>query len=258
VGIRAIAHVSRRLLAGERRRSAREAHMKWLRKVLIVEDQGFVRDVLVESLGGVLGFEVVGFTDDPRDAKRQLVDLGPDILLTDLLIQAGSTIDLLRFVQRQGLSTRPVVLTALRDTFAAKEALAAGACGYVLKSQPMREVIDAIEAVASGRRYVSPNVAQQSEAITRELRNVFGSADGRQPAGIDALSPRELEVLRLVVAGHRSAEIARSLSVSIKTIDSHRSNMYRKLAIRNTVDLVRIASLHGIGVPAFGAVAPEP
>ena len=229
--------------------------MKWLRKVLIVEDQGFVRDVLVDSLGTMLGFEIVGYTDDLKEAKRMLVDLAPDVLLTDLLIQAGSTVDLLRLIPRQGLSTRAVVLTALRDTFAAKEALSAGACGYVLKSQPLREVIDAIEAVASGRRYMSPHVAQRSEAIGREFRGSPGAAETRQPAGIEALSPRELEVLRLVVAGRRSAEIARSLSVSIKTIDSHRSNMYRKLAIRNTVDLVRIASLHGIGVPAFSVAA---
>jgi DNA-binding NarL/FixJ family response regulator len=207
-------------------------------------------------LGATLGFEVVGSTGDLREAKQLLVDLAPDILLTDLLIQAGSTIDLLRFIPRQGLSTRPVVLTALRDTFAAKEALSAGACGYVLKSQPMREVIEAIETVAGGRRYVSPNVAQQSEATGREFRS--SPSETRQPVGIDALSPRELEVLRLVVAGHRSAEIARSLSVSIKTIDSHRSNMYRKLAIRNTVDLVRIASLHGIGVPTFADVSRSP
>jgi two-component system, NarL family, invasion response regulator UvrY len=232
--------------------------MNWLRKVLIVEDQGFVRDVLVESLGSVLGFEIVGFTDDLRDAKQMLIDRAPDILLTDLLIQAGSTVDLLRFIPRQGLSTRPVVLTALRDTFAAKEALSAGACGYILKSQPLREVIEAIEVVASGRRYVSPHVAQRPEATSREFRNSPSATDSRQPVGIDALSPRELEVLRLVVAGRRSAEIARSLSVSIKTIDSHRSNMYRKLAIRNTVDLVRIASLHGIGVPVFSNGSPAP
>jgi DNA-binding NarL/FixJ family response regulator len=229
--------------------------MNWLRKVLIVEDPGFVRDALVEALGGVLGFEIVGYTDEPRLARQMLVDNAPDILLTDLLIQSGSTVDLLRFIRRQELNTRVVVLTALRDPFAAKEAVSVGAWGYVLKSQPMREVIEAIEAVAAGRRYVSPLVAQRAEVGAREFRNSSGLGDG-QSVGLETLSPRELEVLRLVVAGHRSAEIARSLDVSIKTIDTHRSNIYRKLAVRNTVDLVRFASLHGIGVPALRTEAP--
>jgi two-component system, NarL family, invasion response regulator UvrY len=232
--------------------------MKWLRKVLVVEDEGFVRDVLVDALGAVLGFEVVGFTHEVRAARQMLVDLAPDIMVTDLLIGAGSTVDLLRLIQRQALSTRTMVLTALRDPFAVNEALAAGASGYVLKCQPLREVIEALEVVASGRRYVSTHVAQQAASSGREFRSSAGTAEGRSQVGIGALSPRELEVLRLVVSGHRSAEIARSLNVSIKTIDSHRSNMYRKLAIRNTVDLVRVASLHGIGVPALAGDAPEP
>ena len=233
--------------------------MKWLRKVLVVEDQGFVRDVLVDALGSVAGLAVVGATHELSAARQMLVDLSPDILVTDLLIEAGSTVDLLRLIQRQNLSTRAMVVTSLRDPFAVNEALAAGAAGYVLKCQPMREVIEALETVASGRRYVSVHVAQQAASSGREFRNSSATiGEGRSPAGIAALSPRELEVLRLVVAGHRSAEIARSLNVSIKTIDSHRSNMYRKLAIRNTVDLVRVASLHGIGVPSLVANAAEP
>jgi len=100
----------------------------------------------------------------------------------------------------------------------------------------------------AGRRYLPPQLADRLEMLEHQVRGTNGSAEAPGGRGLERLSPRELEVLRLVAAGHTTAEIARSLSISIKTIDTHRSNMYRKLALRNSVDLVRFASLRGIGL----------
>jgi len=176
------------------------------------------------------------------------IDLHAEIVLTDLLLAAGSTIDLLRSLRDDTPGTRTVVLTSLRDGFAVRDALALGVSGYVLKTQSMSELMEAIESAVAGRRYVAPQLADHLETVERQVRAPNGSADIPAERGLDRLSPRELEVLRLVAAGHTTAEIARSLSISIKTIDTHRSNMYRKLALRNSVDLVRFASLRGIGL----------
>ena len=190
------------------------------RKVLIVEDEAFVSDALVELLGTAPGFEVI---------------------VADLFLDDGSAVELLREIRERRLGTRVVILTGVRDTFAANEALAAGAFGYVLKLQPARELLAAIEKAAVGQRYVSPQIA---------VRLAAGPTTGSTESGLGKLSRREVEVLRQIAAGHTSAEIARGLCISTKTIDTHRSNMYRKLSLRNAVDLMRFATAHGIGLAA--------
>lgn len=216
-----------------------EERMQRPRRALILEDHALVSDALVDLLGTIAVVEVVGVAATIREGRRCLAELKPDLLIADLLLEDGSSLDLLRQIRRERLATRVVVVTGLRDTFAATEALATGAWGYVLKAQPARELIEAIETVAAGRRYISPSIAVQLEP---------GSAEAGEPSGLDRLSPRELEILRLVAAGQTSAEIARHLNISVKTIDTHRSNMYRKLALRNAVDLMRFATVHGIGL----------
>lgn len=222
--------------------------MKRVPRMFIVEDPGLLRDALVEALRANARFELAGFTDAIASARQMAIDLRADVVLTDLLLAAGSTIDLLRSLRDENPGMRTVVLTSLRDGFAVRDALALGVSGYVLKTQSMCELVEAIESVMAGRRYLPPQLADRLEMLEHQVRGTNGSAEAPGGRGLERLSPRELEVLRLVAAGHTTAEIARSLSISIKTIDTHRSNMYRKLALRNSVDLVRFASLRGIGL----------
>ena len=217
-------------------------------RMLVVEDPGLLRDALVEAMGTATRFELAGVTDAIASARQMAVDVQADVVLTDLLLTAGSTIDLLRSLRDDAPGTRTVVLTSLRDGFAVRDALALGVAGYVLKTQSMSELMEAIESALSGRRYLAPQLAERLEILEHQVRAPHGSGEAPGGRGLERLSPRELEVLRLVAAGHTTAEIARSLSISIKTIDTHRSNMYRKLALRNSVDLVRFASLRGIGL----------
>jgi two-component system NarL family response regulator len=112
--------------------------------------------------------------------------------------------------------------------------------GYVLKAQPTRELIEALESVSAGRRYISPKIAAQIEA---------GAASNGARQGLECLTRREAEILRMLAHGYSNREIAVRLNVSAKTIETHRSNMNRKLALRNTVDLIRFAAAHGIGGP---------
>jgi DNA-binding NarL/FixJ family response regulator len=211
-----------------------------LRRALLVEDERLMADALVELLEVVRpGLEVVGVCATMREARGRLAELAPDLAIVDLILDDGNAVDLIRTTRRESPATRILVLTNLRDAFAAHDAFSAGALGYVLKYQPANELGDALDALSAGRRYVSPLIAERLEAEP---------ARPGEPSGVELLSRRELEVLRLLAAGHRAAEVARRLSISIKTIDTHRSNMYRKLALRNVVDLLRFASANGIGI----------
>jgi DNA-binding NarL/FixJ family response regulator len=203
-------------------------------RVLVVEDHQLMSEALVSLLGGTGRFEVVGVTTGIRQARRLLVELLPQLLLADMALEDGSATELIRFIAREHLRTRVVIVTGYRDPFSANEALLAGAMGYVLKAYPSRDLLQAMDAVAMGKRYVSASIAEQLEA------------DGTQAPGFAKLSPRELEILRMMAQGSSSGEIAKLLCISTKTLDTHRSNMYRKLAVRNAVDLMRYAALNGI------------
>jgi DNA-binding NarL/FixJ family response regulator len=220
--------------------------MERRRRILIVEDEAFVSDALVELIGSETSLDVVGVASTLRDARRMLVELTPDLIVADLFLDDGSMLDLLREIRDRRIGVRVVILTGVRDTFAANEALAAGAVGYVLTVQPARELVAAIEKAAIGHRYVSPQIA---------VRLAAGPPKADDPVGLEKLSRRELEVLRLIAVGYTSAEVGRRLSISTKTIDTHRSNMYKKLAVRNAVDLMRFAAAHGLGVARAPAVA---
>ncbi len=212
--------------------------MDRIHRVLVVEDHELMSDALVSLLSGTGRFEVVGVTTGVREGRRLLVEHLPELLLADMMLADGSATELIRFIAREHLKTRVVIITGCCDPFTANEALLAGALGYVLKAQPSRDLLQALETVAMGRRYVSASIAEQL------------AADGTRAPGFGKLSPRELEILRMMAQGSSSGEIASLLCISTKTLDTHRSNMYRKLAVRNAVDLMRYAALQGIGLGA--------
>jgi DNA-binding NarL/FixJ family response regulator len=210
-----------------------------MRRILIVEDQDLFRDALASLLREAVGLEVVGVAASIKEARHQLMELKPDVALVDLMLDDGSATELLRFVRTARLKTRMVIVTGLRDTFAATEAIAAGADGYVLKAQPVADLVEAIDTVSRGRQYVSPLIASRLVSESPRLETA---------AGLERLSRRESEILRLVAQGQTSREVAGRLHISTKTVETHRTNMNRKLGLRNTVDVLRFAAAHGIGI----------
>ena len=151
----------------------------------------------------------------------------------------------------RSLNARIVVITGFNNIFSAVEALADGAMGYVLKAQSTKDLLAAIRTVANGHSYVAPEIAAKLP---------YPSAGGRSmrlrgSRGLEALSRREREIFRQMVEGHTTAEIAHRLCISPRTVETHRANMNRKLAVRTTADLVRFAVAHGIVVAPR---APEP
>ena len=220
-------------------------------RVLVVDDHDIVRDALASLLGDVADFQVVGVASSIRDALPLLDSARPDIVLADLSLGDGSAVELVRALRRGRLKGRVIVITGFSDEFAAAEALAAGANGYVLKSQPTTELLEAIRTVSEGRKYVAPALERRlaMRSITSETAGAGGAV------GLERLSPREVEVFRLVVAGSSSKDVASRLCISVKTVETHRTNMNRKLAVRTTADLVRFAAAHGIAVAPRADVA---
>jgi DNA-binding NarL/FixJ family response regulator len=214
-------------------------------RILVVEDHELVRDALAGLLAEAPGMEVVGVASTLEEARRLLDRHGPDIVLADLSLGDGSALDLVRWVRRSRLDARVVVITGFSNTFAAVEALADGAMGYVLKAQSVADLLVAIRTVADGHSYVAPEVAAKLPQASS-----FGGAAQRsmRGRGLDALSPREREIFRQAVEGYPTAEIARRLCISPKTVEAHRTSMNRKLAVRTTADLVRFAIAHGFVV----------
>jgi DNA-binding NarL/FixJ family response regulator len=218
-------------------------------RILVVEDHELIRDALAGLLAEAPEMEVVGVASTLEDGKRLLEQHGPDIVLADLSLGDGSALDLVRWLQRSRLSTRIVVITGFSNTFAAVEALADGAMGYVLKAQSIADLLVAIRTVADGRPYVAPEVAAKlpSPSARERATGIKGSR------GLESLSRREREVFQQAVEGYGTAEIARRLCISPKTVEAHRTNMNRKLAVRTTADLVRFAVAHGIVVAPRGS-----
>lgn len=197
-----------------------------------------VRDGLADLLAAVPGLSIVGAASGVRAAIRLLGHTMPDVLLADLFLGDGSATELLRYLRRIRVKSEVVIMTGHGDRFAAAEALEEGARGYVLKSENTSELVAAIEAVAEGKRYVSP-------AMTLALRS---HERPDEQVGLAKLSRRESEIFRMSVMGAPAKEIARRLFISPKTVETHRCNINRKLSLRSVADLMRFAAELGITI----------
>lgn len=202
----------------------------------LVDDHLMVRDGLRAVLQAA-GHEVVGEAADPTQAVADIVRGAPQVLLLDLSLGARSGFEVLAELQRRALTVRTIVLTMSAQPQHVAEALRLGAVGYVLKGAPASEVLRAIEFVVQGRRFLGQDVAElAAQALTGEM-----SGDP-----FAALSPRERQIVAMVVRGQSSAAIGRELHLSPKTIDTYRSRLMAKLGTADVTALVRLAVLHGL------------
>jgi len=217
-------------------------------RIAVVEDHEIVRDAVANLLGETSDMDVVATACSIREALPLLHKLRPQVVLADLALEDGSGMELVRALRRE---RRPgglvLILTGLADAFAAAAALAGGAAGYLLKSQPSSELLLAIRTVATGATYVAPEIAAKL-ATQQAAPKPEANASDVSPRGLEALSYREQEVFRQVVWGYTTRDIARRLSISVKTVETHRTNMNRKLKVRTTADVIRLAMANGIAV----------
>jgi two-component system response regulator NreC len=204
-------------------------------RILLADDHVIVRQGF-RALLEREGLEVVAEAADGHEAVRLAGDLQPDVAVLDFAMPLLNGLDAAREIRRRSPGTRLILLTVHTEDHYVLEALQAGVHGYVVKTQAAADLVRAIREVRGSAMYLSPTI---SRAV------VEASFDKANPPG-DMLSPRERQVLQLVAEGKTTKEIAAVLGVSIKTADSHRARIMRKLDIHDTAGLVRFAIRRGL------------
>lgn len=201
-------------------------------RVLLADDHR----IFLQGLRTVLeteGYIIVGEAVTGREAVELAKQYKPDVAVLDFKMPEMNGIDAAREIHRQTPGTETVLLTMYEAETYAVEALRAGMHGYVLKSQPTAELIQTIADVAHGAMHLSPSISQAA----------FGQARGK-PAHDHTLTTRELQILQMISDGHTTRKIADALSLSAKTVESHRNRMMRKLDTHSIADLIRYAIRH--------------
>jgi DNA-binding NarL/FixJ family response regulator len=208
-------------------------------RVLLADDHAVMREglqTLIEAGGDAI---VVATAANGREAVAAALRLQPDVVVMDISMPELNGIEATQAIRERCPRTGVVVLSMHSNREHVHRAFAAGALGYVLKEAAGAEVVAAVRAAAAGRRYVS-----------RAVDDPPAAAGARGAGPLASLSPREREVLQLVVEGRSSAEIARRIHLSPKTVDTYRSRLMKKLGVADLPALVKFALRHGLTPPA--------
>ena len=208
--------------------------------IALAEDHHVVRQGFKLVLSAEQDFKLVGEAADGLEAVKLVEEKKPNVLLLDLMIPRLHGLEVTRQVRKEHPDTRVIILSMHADEPYVMEALRNGASGYVLKDCTGGDLVQAVRAVAAGRRYLSPMLAER--AITGYVER-----PGESDLDVyETLTNRERLVLQLAAEGKTSAEIAAALFISPRTAETHRANLMRKLSLRSQTDLVRFAIRRGI------------
>ncbi|MDB5866874.1 MAG: DNA-binding response regulator [Betaproteobacteria bacterium] len=207
-------------------------------RILIADDHGVVAEGLRHLVSANREMEVIGLAEDGREAVRAALETTPDIVLMDHAMPVLNGTEATRLIRSRSPHTRVIMLSMYSDAVHVYRALQAGAAGYVIKRSVAKEVVDAILAVHRGGRYLSKQLADIV------LDHVVHRSAPEDP--LERLSSRERQVLQLLAEGHSVAEIAATLSLSPKTVETYRARMMEKLGIFDLAGLVRFAIQQGV------------
>jgi DNA-binding NarL/FixJ family response regulator len=210
-------------------------------RVLLGDDHVVLRQGLRKILEDRRDWRVVAEAGNGHEAVRQAIELTPDVAVLDVGMPLLNGVEATRQIVRRAPSVRVLILSMHSEQAYVTQAVQAGARGYLLKESAGAELIEAIAAVAAGRPYFSPAVAQ---VVFDDY--VRGLTERGITDRYDALSEREREVLQLVAEGRTSKEIADVLAISPATVETHRTHVLQKLGLRNTAEVVRYAARRGI------------
>lgn len=206
--------------------------------VLIVDDHPIVRHGLAQLLLGRPDIRSCGETCSVTGALEECERQPPHAIVLDLSLGEESGLDLLRTLRARGDATPALVLSMFDETVHAERVLRSGAQGFMMKASPPDRIAEAVVRVARGERVLS-----ESMQARLAVADAGAAASAPAPKGVGALTDREIEVLRLIGDGHTPAQIASLQFRSVKTIESHRESIKRKLGLRSATELVRYAAL---------------
>ena len=204
--------------------------------VFLVDDHSVVREGYRRLLERSTGIRVIGEAANAPDAYSEFQRLNPDVVVMDISLPGASGIEAMRHMLARDARAKVLMFSMHEEPIFASRAFQAGALGYVTKASAPEVLVEAVRSVAQGKRYLSQDMAQ---AIA--LQSVAGGE-----AGLDALSNREFEVMRLLVAGDTLATIAEKLQLSYKTVANHQSLIRQKLGVETHAQLIRMAARQGV------------
>jgi DNA-binding NarL/FixJ family response regulator len=210
-------------------------------RVLVLEEHPLLRHGVAHFLNSQPDIIVCGETDNIRDARDKIRESKPQLLLTALRLGTGDSLEFLKALKSERPSLLILVYSAFEETIFAERAFRAGADGYVMKKAPKEELLAAIREIVSGNIYVSHDVAMRAFKKSLETRSDQQHRSARPTIGIEKLSDREMHIFFLLGSGLGNSEIAHSLNLSVKTIESHRENIKHKLDLSCSRDLVACA-----------------
>ncbi len=208
-------------------------------RIILADDHKIVRQGLRSLLKSHPGFEVIGEASDGEQALKLMEELCPDIAFMDVMMPNLNGIEAAKIAQQRGIKTKLIFLSMHANSTYAVRALRSGALAYVLKDSDFSEILQAIQNVMEGRRYLST-------AIADEVFEMLLNAEAEKEDSLDVLSPREREILQLIAEGNANATIAEKLTLSVRTVEAHRAHIMSKLRFNSQADLVRYAMQQGL------------
>jgi DNA-binding NarL/FixJ family response regulator len=211
-------------------------------QILLVEDHALVRAGIRALLEQLPEVEVVGEASNGYDALRLIGQHQPTVVLMDIGMAGMSGLEVMAQVAQSFPDIRVIMLSMHAHEEFVLQALRSGAAGYLLKDAGTAELELAIRAIARGETYLSP-------AVSRHVVGEYMRRVGSTPIGLDQLTPRQREILRLIAQGHTTKEIAQQLAISVKTVETHRAQLMERLDIYDVARLVRYAIRLGLVLP---------
>lgn len=209
-------------------------------RIILADDHKIVREGIQRLLEEEAGMQVIATAADGLEALRLVDAQPPDVLIVDLMMPGITGLEVTRQVAQRYPQVRIIILSMHADEAYVIEALRSGALGYVLKESGHVDLMAAISEVQAGRRYLSAPLSD------RAIDAYINSAQQTPGNTYDSLTPREREVLQMAAQGHTAAEIAQRLTISPRTVETHRANLMQKLGLRSQAELIRFALQRGI------------
>lgn len=208
-------------------------------KILIADDHGVMRAGLRAILDDDPELEFVGEASNGEEALQLASKILPDIALLDIGMPVMDGIEATRQLKKVAPHVKVIILSVYEDESLLREAIKAGASGYVIKRGAEEELISAIRAVIRGDLYIHP-------AITRLLVKDLSPNMEKKNDSFDLLTPRELEIMKYIIRGFTNRQIAEALFISVRTVEGHRASLFGKLDLRNRVELIEFAEKNGL------------